>query len=235
MTVDGQEVTGVNHSSLSEQVRDWILRRIGVGDFAPGDRIVENSVARELKVSAIPVREAIRELVAMHVLESAPHKGASVRQVSLEETIEALQVRSAIDSLAASLAAPKLMHQCHELRRLGKSIVAAARKHDLVAYQRANQEFHRSIVEAAGNSVLLRFWDALAYEVPARTIMGLLPSVNPVTVAQEHDAIVAALDTGDGEGAAALLVAHIQRLIEYLRRKSAAQQELQRAEAAMAR
>ncbi len=235
MRVDGQAPAGLNHSSLSEQVRDWILQRIGAGDFAPGDRIVETSVARELKISAIPVREAIRELVAMHVLESAPHKGASVRQVSLEETIEALQVRAAIDSLAASLAAPKLMHRCQELRRLAKSIVAAARRRDLVAYQRANQEFHRSIVEATGNSVLLRFWGALAYEVPAGTIMDLLPSVNSVTVAQEHDAIVAALDKGDGEGAAALLVAHIQRLVEHLRLKSAPHQNVTGTEAPMAR
>ena len=75
--------------SVHEQIREVLLQRIGCGELAPGERIVESRLTKEFAVSAIPVREAIRELVAKGVLDSAAHKGAWVREVSVTETIEA--------------------------------------------------------------------------------------------------------------------------------------------------
>ncbi len=79
----------LQRSSLREQVRDLLLERIANGELKPGDRIVEARLVEELQASNIPVREAIRELVAKRVLDSAPHKGAWVRQPSVLEAIEA--------------------------------------------------------------------------------------------------------------------------------------------------
>ena len=62
-----------------EVIREALLRRIGSGELAPGERIVEARLAGEFGVSAIPVREAIRELVSIGVLEFANHRGAWVR------------------------------------------------------------------------------------------------------------------------------------------------------------
>ena len=94
--------------SVPEQISEVLLPRIGCGELAPGQRIVEGRLTEEFGVSAIPVREAIRELVAMGVLDSAAHKGAWVREVSVTETIEAFQVRAALESLAAMTAANAL-------------------------------------------------------------------------------------------------------------------------------
>ena len=66
-----------NRSSLSEQVRNHILARIATGQFPPGHKIVEARIAEELHVSTIPVREAIRELVAKRVLEYLVHRGSA--------------------------------------------------------------------------------------------------------------------------------------------------------------
>ena len=228
----GAKIVTLNRSSLREQIRDTLLQRIGSGELAPGDRIVETRLAEEMEVSSIPVREAIRELVAIEVLESVPHKGARVREVSLSETIGALQVRSAIEPLALSLAASALRERCDELRREAEAITAAAGERDFIAYQKHNQNFHRTIVEASGNRVLLKVWDSLAFEVGARSILNTLESVDPVGVAQEHQLVVEALEKGDVETAASLLGNHAKDLVEHLQRsvtESQNQAQLQKA------
>ena len=203
--------------SLHEQVRQAILDEIGAGKLQPGDRIVEARLAEQFGVSAIPIREAIRELVAMRVLDFTPHCGARVRQVSLAETIDALEVRAALDPLIARLAVPRLRGRCEALRAMARAIVAAARSGDLVEFQRQNQHFHRSLAEASGNPSLLRTFDSLAFEIRTRVIMELSGTLDPLHVAREHQQIVDAVDQGDVEGASALMVAHTRVLIEQLR------------------
>jgi DNA-binding GntR family transcriptional regulator len=207
----------VRHS-LREQIRDEILARIGSGVLAPGDRIVEAKLAEELKVSSIPIREALRELVAMGILESAPHRGAWVREVSLQETIDALEVREALDALAIRKAAKRLRAQIGQLREIVTHLVDTAARRDFVTFQQYNQAFHRMILDASGNRALTRSHDALAFEVRTRFVMNVV-TADPVAIAREHEAIVDALEGGDTREAIRLEVAHSQRLIEYLQRE----------------
>ncbi|HEY3322096.1 MAG TPA: GntR family transcriptional regulator [Planctomycetota bacterium] len=207
--------------SLRDQIRETLLSRIGQGKLAPGDRIVEAALGTEFGVSSIPVREAIRELVAMGVLEFANHKGAWVRQVSLAETIEALEVKSILEGLAGRLAAPRLRGKCRHLHRCCAAILAASRKGDLVAYQNHNQVFHRTIIEASGNKVLLKTWNTLAFEVRTRPILQFLAKQSPVAIAREHQQIADALDAGHGARARILLALHSDKLVEHLRREMA--------------
>jgi DNA-binding GntR family transcriptional regulator len=97
-------------------VRNHILARIATGQFPPGYKIVEARIAEELHVSTIPVREAIRELVAKRVLEYLVHRGARVREVSMAETIDALRVKAVLEALAARLGGPKLILLAPQLR-----------------------------------------------------------------------------------------------------------------------
>lgn len=188
--------------------------------MAPNDRVVEMKLARKLNVSSIPVREAIRELVAMGVLEYSMHKGARVRVVSMAETIHALQVRSALEPLAVSLAGDALRAKCAELREAVEGITAAARERDFRSYQRHNQKFHRTIVESSGNQILLKLWDLLAYEVRAQAIMEYMDAADPIFIASEHSAILNALEGGHFAAAASLLASHCWHLIEYLRKSA---------------
>jgi len=213
----------VRHS-LREQIRDEILARIGSGALAPGDRLVEAKLAEELQVSSIPIREALRELVAIGVLESAPHRGAWVREVSLSETIDALEVRAALDALALRKAAGRLRQQIGPLRKIVAAIVAAAKHRDFVAFQQHNQRFHQFILAAAGNRALVRTHDALAFEVRTRFVMNFVSEVDPVAIAQEHAAIVDALELGDTKEAVRKAVAHSRHLIAYLQRQAATPQ-----------
>lgn len=213
----------VNRQSMRDQIRETLLRRIGSGELAPGTRLLETPLAKEFGVSSIPVREAIRELAAMGVVESESHRGAWVREVSLAETIEALRVRAGLDALAARSAAAALCGRCDHLRKIVTDLIAAARQSDLVLFQELNQTFHRLIVEASGNGVLLRVWDSLGFEVRTRAVMEFLQSGDAVEIAAEHEAIVDALDQGEGDAAARLLSSHALRLVPFLENEAAKQ------------
>lgn len=211
----------IQRVSISQQIREHLLDRIARGRMQPGDRVIEAQVASEMNVSSIPVREAIRELVAMGILQSAPHQGAWVRKVSLLETIQAFEVRSVLEPLAVESAATRLQGKCDRLRRVAKQIVDAAKARDFASFQHHNQVFHRAIVEASDNQVLLRVWDSLAFEVRTRFAMDYLTTVDPAAIAREHKPIVAALDRGDAKEAASLLRSHSRELVEYLRAQAA--------------
>ena len=208
--------------SLSAQVRNHILSRIAVGDLAPGDRIVEARVASELRVSSIPVREAIRELVAKRVLEYVVHKGARVREVSMAETVDALQVKAVLEALAARLAGVRLAECTTRLRECIKPMRGLLIRHDFVRFQDQNQSFHRAIMESSGNPILVTMWESLAFEVRTRFIMDHMKAVDPDQLTFEHESILRAIEAGDNEGVADLLMTHSQHLIEGLKSQIAA-------------
>jgi len=212
----------VRRNSVPQQIRERLLEQIARHALRPGDRLVEAKIAEEMGTSSIPVREAIRELVAMRILESAPHRGAWVRQVSLQETIEAFEIRASLEPLAAEPAAQKLKGKCSSMRRTVRAIVAAARKADFAEFQHHNQVFHRTIIETSGNQVLLRVWDSLAFEVRTRFVMDFLTTADPIVIAREHEPIAEAFELGDEDRAAALLRSHSNGLVQYLRQQTAA-------------
>src|SRR6476660_6185929 len=98
----------VTRAVLADQVRDQLLQWILSGRYPPDSRIVETQVARELGTSQAPVREALRGLEALGVVEITPFRGARVRRPTRQELLEAYAVRSALESLGARLAVPRL-------------------------------------------------------------------------------------------------------------------------------
>lgn len=203
--------------SLREIIRDTLLDRIARGELPPGQRVVEITLVKEFAISATPVREAIRELVAMGVLDAQNNKGASVREMWLGETIEAFEVRAALETLAARAAAPLLKGQCAEIRRAAKAIIESAKRKDFAAFQEHNQTFHRAIVAASGNGVLLKTWDSLFFQIRTRWTMDYLQTFDPVAIAREHIPVVDALESGMPDLAASLMASHSRHLVEFLK------------------
>ena len=91
----------VTRSVLAEQVKERLLADILSGAYPPNSRIIETELARELGTSQAPVREALRGLEALGVVELTPFRGARVRRLDRGELIDAYVVRSAIESLGA--------------------------------------------------------------------------------------------------------------------------------------
>jgi DNA-binding GntR family transcriptional regulator len=195
-------------SVLADQIRERLLERIVTGQYPPDARIVETQVARELGTSQAPVREALRGLEALGVVEIAPFRGARVRRPTDRELLEAYAVRSALETLAARLAVPRLTDA--DLARLGAAATAmqaAAHDGDRHGVAEADASFHEAIVELADNGTLLKLWRSL--EPFLRTYLTLaVPGSDPRWAANLHAPVLAALRARDADAAVAALERH---------------------------
>jgi len=199
----------VRRECMREQVKRVLLNRILDGTYQPGERLVELQIAREMNTSQGPVREALRELEGLRIVESQTYRGTRVRGVSAREMREAYQVRAVLEELAAQLAISQIGANLEPLIAEVKAMAAAGRLHDLDRFAEHDAAFHRLIVEASGNSVLLQVWDSLASE--ARTRINLLrATVSLEELAQLHQPIIDALVRGDGKTAGQLLREHFE-------------------------
>jgi DNA-binding GntR family transcriptional regulator len=195
---------------MRDQIRRVLVQRILDGYYKPGDRLVELQIARELKTSQGPVREALRELEALRLVESETYRGTRVRALSEREMEDAGRVRGVLEQTAARWGAAALQRESAPLRAALEAIRAAAAIRDADAYAVRNMDFHRLIVEASGNRVLLRVWDSLMLEV--RTRIGLSQrDIDMVFAAETHVPIVEAFERGDGETAGRLLLEHAEQ------------------------
>ncbi|MDJ0923191.1 MAG: GntR family transcriptional regulator [Acidimicrobiia bacterium] len=204
----------VARNVLSEQVKDRILQWILEGELAPGSRIIETRVARELGVSQAPVREALRDLTTLGVVEMQPYRGASVRQPSKTDLVEAMEVRAELEALAARQAATRMTQAClDELQDLIDEMHRLAEAGDAHGHALNNTAFHGTVVRASGNKTLLRMWSML--EPYARTyVTAMLPGTDLVWLGDRHSAIVEALTAGDPEQAAETMRVHAREAEE---------------------
>jgi DNA-binding GntR family transcriptional regulator len=197
---------GVSRTVLREQVREMLLERILARVYAPGDRLVETRIAQELGVSQAPVREALRELETLRFVESAPFKGARVREISDAELAEIYPIRAALEDVAARAAATRLAGDVAALEREIRGMAEATGVAEQVEH---DVRFHALIVAASGNARLIELWESL--QVEARTmITALRTGLEAAEVAARHEPIVAALRRQDGDAAGREIRAHVE-------------------------
>jgi DNA-binding GntR family transcriptional regulator len=199
---------GIQRDSMAERIKAILLKRILSGELAPGTRLIELQVAKEFNTSQAPVREALRQLEAMELIVSETYKGSHVREVSEQDIREAYMVRAALEELGGQLAAEFLQGKVDRLKKEAEAIRKAAAQDNIPQYAKHDHNFHRMIVEAAQNRILLRSWDSIAFE--ARIHMRITKAkLNLTRVQEDHWNIISALDEGNGGQAGRLLRKHI--------------------------
>jgi DNA-binding GntR family transcriptional regulator len=201
------------HESLSEKVKQAIIERVLDGTYPPGTRLLELALAREFGISQGPVREALRELSATRLVESRPRRGTFVRAASQEDLAEVYLVRMALEEIAGRYGMETLHADPSPLYRALERMRAAADAGDLREFVRGSVEFHRVVVAAAGNRLLLEIWDSL--HVEARTMATVVRGhVDLHAGAEMHAPLVEAFVRGNAEECGRLLAEHQQ---EYLK------------------
>jgi len=202
---------------LREQIRELLLERILGGELEAGDRIVELQIAQELGTSQAPVREALRELQSLGFVEHEPYRGTRVRRITEEELAEIYPVRAALEELAAQEAASRLDGKVEELEREFEAMREAAAQDDLKDLAAHDATFHRLIVEAAGNKVLLDTWRTLRVE--ARVVVTALKTdIDLHELAELHRPLLEALKEGAPKKAGDALRQHFELLRTMMKR-----------------
>ena len=195
-------------TSLSHQICDQLLDRIINGELPPGSRLVEMKIAAEFSTSQAPVREALRELETMGVIETLPNKGARVRTITNDELRQLYDVRAQLESYATELTTAAGVPVMSRLKDVVKAMKKAARQGNSTAFAHYNSTFHRIIVEASGNRILLELWETL--NVQTRTMTNVNRSRGNLTeLADSHLAIIDAIETGNPDVANAAAKEHV--------------------------
>lgn len=203
----------VSRMILSDQIKEELLDDILSGKYEPGDRLVESQIARDLGVSQSPVREALRDLVAMKFVEVLPYKGARVRRVEPREIVEIYPVRACLEELAGQLAVATIGGKdIRDLESVVDEMRDAARDGDARKMAARDVDFHRIIVNATGNEVLIETWNSLMIEartfVTARNLLSQPAQFQSIPDA--HHPIVAALKSGDPKKCGEVMREHVE-------------------------
>ncbi len=228
----------IDRPNLNEIVREHIRRNIVEGELAPGSKVPEAEIADELGVSRTPVKLSLVELAKEGVIELVPRKGAFVRKISHQEYLHILDIREALEGVAARGAAKRIAAKnLKTLRQILDRYEEAAERYaqldqtsqSFAAFTKLvklDVHFHDIITQAAGNEFLdsiMRSHNVLMYSM--RTMQHPLDHDNLARITQEHQAIVDALDSADGEQSEELMRAHIFRVKQDSRVPSWEQQE----------
>ena len=206
------------NSRVIVRIREMILH----GELPPGERVREVELAAKLGVSRTPVREALPILAQEGVLTQLDTRGFVVRAFTPQEIMDAIDVRGALEGLAARMLAEqgpsrRIIHSLRECLREGDEIFAKGHLvlADEVRYGEMNRQFHSLVVQGSGSKVVA---EALARN-------GTIPFAAAHAIAfdkidlprmydhllyshRQHHAIVLALENGESSRVAALMVEH---------------------------
>lgn len=189
-----------------------VKRLVLDGELAGGELISENALSTRLGMSRTPMRAAFQRLAAEGWLTLYPKRGAVVAPVTADERREVLEARllieaNAVDTIPDAARAPLL----EELAACAREQEHAAAEDDLGTFAELDVRFHRAIVAAGGNTVLLDFYDALRER--QRRMVESSVHASPIgadAVAADHAALADLVAAGDGPGFAAYLREHLE-------------------------
>lgn len=209
-------------AAVTSRLRNAILS----GAYQPGQRLTEVALADEMQTSRTPVTAALKALVEQGLVHYATNRGYWVREFSIDEVLEAYEIRGSLEGLACRRAAERglpghlatLMERCLEIgeRATAGQVLDPA---DHAAYQQMNVEFHTAILDASGNRQL-RGFVRKANEIPIASDRMVVWSSREI-VRRSHDGHVRVLDAirrGQGTRAEMLMREHIHEAAQVIER-----------------
>lgn len=210
MKADIQPSFQLQHNLLSDQIYDMIKALIKSGELQPGEQVVESSLAKKMKVSQAPVREALKRLAHDGLVTHIRHHGNFVAKFSKREADHARVARVAVESMAGRIACGRITPETRKnLHAIIDAMHEAVDAHDIGQFRELDFAFHRTVVTDSGNIYLPRLWDTIE---PSLRSMHVLsdPAFDGDwhVVADTHRRLIDVLDGDDPQLAADLFTSH---------------------------
>ena len=148
--VDGYKLTNEEKATLQYRVTSKLREAILRGEFAKGERLIQEEWAEKLGVSRMPIREALRQLEMEGLVRIEPHRGAIVLPVSVEDVEEIYFLRALLEGIAVEKGLPYLdQEDLEELEQLVEKMESLpAEETSVEQYVQYNARFHRILWES---------------------------------------------------------------------------------------
>jgi DNA-binding GntR family transcriptional regulator len=201
------------------RIRDVLQEQILRGVHSPGEKLVQQRLAKDLGVAQSVVREALFELQACGLVEAVDNRGVFVTDLGVERLLESFDVREVMEGLAARLACDRITRtQVRELIQIAEKMFTLSKSAEKSLEAGAlDRRFHEQIVQLSGNQMLIRV--AENYRVLGKVLRGLRASD---VVHTEHMKIVSALEAGNANAAEQISRNHIREAKKALEEQIAA-------------
>jgi DNA-binding GntR family transcriptional regulator len=204
----------LNRTCMRDPIRDTLASRILDGIYPEGTHLKELVLAREFNVSQAPVREALRELETLGLVETERYRGTRVRSIDLEELREAYALRKLLETASVRATQDFKKKDIQELDQLVDLIQLSIDRNEMDEVMKDVLRFHRKLVEMSGNRLFLKAWESMAWGVRSRIMakqIGYVCGLNELRAK-----VVLALKKSDREAAATCLSDITTRLLASL-------------------
>lgn len=188
------------------------------GELAPGERLVELQLSERYGAGRAAIRAALVELATEGLIDKETNRGATVRQISVDEAIQITEARAALESLIAAVAAQRATTADRaELSQLATEMRSAVSQGRFLDYSELNAVLHRRIREISQHAVAGELVAMLRNRSARHQYSLALMPGRPTESLEQHAAIVNAIVRGDEAGARAAMRAHLLSVIDVLR------------------
>lgn len=219
----------LTRTTLTEQTYEVLKERILDQDLAPGARLNIDALARDLRVSSSPLREALARLEAERLVVSALYSGYTVApEPTRAYLLDLMEFRTLLEGQCALVGAPRrdpdvLAQMRAQVRAMATTRKLGTRYKQYRRFIMADIGFHQAIVDSSRNAVMTRAYrDMNAILHQARLYLHRAGGVaRAAEVAEEHARILHAFETGDGEAARTAVVRHLAGGVRRLLREDA--------------
>ena len=205
----------VEYSTLADQVRQNIKKRIINQELKPGSRLIVSHLAAEMGTSLTPIREALRLLVKDGLVEIIPHKGAQVVMPSQGQFKDLFEVRTVLESLAIKLAIPNLSPADYErLEQILQAGDESIQAEDPKTWLDEDEKLHSYIIQKSENNILAELLDNIRNRINIFRILTAQLPARAKRAQNEHRSVVAAMKKQKDKDAEELIVQHIENTYE---------------------
>ena len=206
------QLHGVPDTDLEQRIYDAVFDSVMEQRLPPGTKLPEASLCDLFGVTRSVVRKVLQRLAHDHIVELRPNKGAVVATPTPEETRQVFEARRGLEGAIVRLAAKHAKAaDIRDLRERMRREHEAMHGFDQPAWSRLASSFHLRLAQLARNPILERYLTELLSRCSLIVALYEAPG-NASCEHEEHEALVECIARGDGDGAAVLMVRHLEAL-----------------------
>jgi DNA-binding GntR family transcriptional regulator len=192
---------GQVNGSLHDQIYVAMRQALIVGDLVPGQLVSIRTLAEKFGTSLIPVRDALKRLVAERALETLPNRTFCVPRMTRDRFQELLQVRLSLETMLAQRAAERIQPKTiRELEKVNEEMQGAVPADEVRRYLAANQRFHFTLYSAADSSAIFPIVESLWLQV-GPFLNGVFTNAGTKSARDNHTQVLKALRRRDAVAA----------------------------------